>query len=226
MTNTPDSSTVSVSRELLEQAIRREYPKPRLDGNYCCVGCGQWMPHDHDEPHDHLEGCPEEKAATEAHWPNRLRAILAQPADQQGDPVYQSRYPGGGWVDIKEDQREWASSLPHTEQRTLYRQAQPATAKVDERAEFEKWVQGTWGFPSTQLCLLSGPDLWKVWQARAKLNGESKVVLPELLNQPELEELEVIEAMLAGQGLHNLAGTMAAARQFIDEVAKLNGIEP
>lgn len=61
-----------------------------------------------------------------------LRRALAQPADQQCEPVYQCRYPGGGWVDIREDQQEWASSLPHTELRTLYRHAQPATVKVDE----------------------------------------------------------------------------------------------
>jgi hypothetical protein len=44
------------------------------------------------------------------------------------------------------------------------------------------------------------------------------VVLPERLTTAELEELEVIEVLLHGQGLSNLAGTMAAARQFIDEV--------
>lgn len=48
------------------------------------------------------------------------------------------------------------------------------------------------------------------------------VVLPERLTQAELEELEVIEAFIHGQGLSNLAGTMAAARQFIDEVTRLN----
>jgi hypothetical protein len=44
------------------------------------------------------------------------------------------------------------------------------------------------------------------------------VVMPERLTPAELEELEVIEVLLHGQGLSNLAGTMAAARQFIDEV--------
>lgn len=48
------------------------------------------------------------------------------------------------------------------------------------------------------------------------------VVLPECLTAAELEELEVIEAFIHGQGLSNLAGTMAAARQFIDEVTRLN----
>lgn len=44
-----------------------------------------------------------------------------------------------------------------------------AQVEVDERAEFEKACESIWGFPSTQLCLLSGPDLWKIWQARAAL---------------------------------------------------------
>jgi hypothetical protein len=47
-------------------------------------------------------------------------------------------------------------------------------------------------------------------------------VMPERLTSAELEELEVIEVLLHGQGLSNLAGTMAAARQFIDEVASLD----
>lgn len=44
-----------------------------------------------------------------------------------------------------------------------------APVERDERADFEAAVEDIWGFPSTQLCLLSGPDLWKVWQARAAL---------------------------------------------------------
>ncbi|KAA8563254.1 hypothetical protein FX985_03322 [Pseudomonas extremaustralis] len=48
------------------------------------------------------------------------------------------------------------------------------------------------------------------------------VVMPEQLNPAELDELEVIEVLLSGQGLSNLAGTMAAARQFIDELKRLN----
>jgi hypothetical protein len=48
------------------------------------------------------------------------------------------------------------------------------------------------------------------------------VVMPERLTAAELEELEVIEVLLHGQGLSNLAGTMAAARQFIDEIVCLD----
>jgi hypothetical protein len=51
------------------------------------------------------------------------------------------------------------------------------------------------------------------------------VVLPERLTSAELEELEVIEVLLHGQGLSNLAGTMAAARQFIDEIACLDKVK-
>jgi hypothetical protein len=46
--------------------------------------------------------------------------------------------------------------------------------------------------------------------------------MPERLTAAELEELEVIEVLLHGQGLSNLAGTMAAARQFIDEIVCLD----
>lgn len=60
-------------------------------------------------------------------------------------------------------------------------------------------------------------------QRLAVCRGEQvAVVLPERLTPAELEELEVIEALIHGQGLSNLAGTMAAARQFIDEVTRLN----
>ena len=51
------------------------------------------------------------------------------------------------------------------------------------------------------------------------------VVLPERLTPAEIEELEVIEVLLHSQGLSNLAGTMAAARQFIDEVTGLDKVK-
>lgn len=69
-------------------------------------------------------------------------------------------------------------------------------------------------------------DILGALQERADLSGSAEpsarvaVVLPERLTPAELEELEVIEVLLHGQGLSNLAGTMAAARQFIDEVAE------
>lgn len=61
--------------------------------------------------------------------------------------------------------------------------------------------------------------------ARASQPAPVSVVLPERLTSAELEELEVIEALLHGQGLSNLAGTMAAARQFIDEIACLDKVK-
>ena len=62
----------------------------------------------------------------------------------------------------------------------------------------------------------------KIARIEAAQPAPVAVVLPERLTQAELEELEVIEAFIHGQGLSNLAGTMAAARQFIDEVTRLN----
>lgn len=56
---------------------------------------------------------------------------------------------------------------------------------------------------------------------RASPPAPVAVVLPERLTDAELEELEVIEVLLHGQGLSNLAGTVAAARQFIDEIVCL-----
>ena len=63
---------------------------------------------------------------------------------------------------------------------------------------------------------------WPVSPLYIDLPAPVAVALPERLTQAELEELEVIEAFIHGQGLSNLAGTMAAARQFIDEVTRLN----
>lgn len=120
-----------------------------------------------------LDRDAEEGEAARGEMAAELRALLAQPADQQGEPVYQCRYPGGGWVDIREDQQEWASSLPHTELRTLYRLAQPDTAKVDERlveatAFVQKLRDAAAGQPSFATGYLS--DILDVLQGRAKLN--------------------------------------------------------
>lgn len=63
-------------------------------------------------------------------------------------------------------------------------------------------------------------------RAPAAQTAPVAVVLPEQLTSDEIEELEVIEAFLSGQGLSNLAGAMASARQFIEEVSRLNGKKP
>ena len=97
-----------------------------------------------------------------------LLALLAKPADQQGEPVYQTCDGVGGWVDV--DRLRYTACRLEPEEyecRMLYRHAQPATVKVDERAEFDKWTvsQGR----------VVGYGGWhrdlQVWQARAKLNG-------------------------------------------------------
>ncbi|WP_425225936.1 hypothetical protein [Pseudomonas sp.] len=70
---------ISVPRELLEQALRGDIPKPRLDENHCCIGCGSWMPYRHPEAHVHEEDCAEEVLAGESHWSTRFMDLLAQP---------------------------------------------------------------------------------------------------------------------------------------------------
>ncbi|WP_439885600.1 hypothetical protein ACTACK_10295 [Pseudomonas syringae] len=60
----------------------------------------------------------------------QLRAILAQPADQQGEPVGQwSDDDGISWCDGNESSLASARASGWLT-RTLYRHAQPATAKV------------------------------------------------------------------------------------------------
>lgn len=78
---TTNQTIDGVPRELLEQAVAREKVRPRLEGrNNTCVGCGNWMPHGHQEAHEHEDGCPEEIAAEQRHWTTQLRAMLDAPA--------------------------------------------------------------------------------------------------------------------------------------------------
>ncbi|MCD5994203.1 hypothetical protein KDX38_10755 [Pseudomonas sp. CDFA 602] len=109
-----------------------------------------------------------------------------QPADQQGEPVGYSTYRNGRYGTYLHPSREMAASHDSTainckpacsEIVALYRHAQPATAKVDERAEFEKWVLSN--YPSQHMGRFATgeyhstviEDCWVAWQARAKLNG-------------------------------------------------------
>lgn len=102
----------------------------------------------------------------DADWNNRT-----QPADQQGEP-YAYAYEHDGmihnelhpptltvsrWPEVKEPFTEIA----------LYRQAQPATAKVDEYEEFEKAYQSVIDNGWINVKHMAR----QVWQARAKLNG-------------------------------------------------------
>lgn len=92
----------------------------------------------------------------------------AQPADQQGEPVWLYTDCDGytGWT----DRWDVAKHLPYHLQK-VYRHAQPATAKVDE------WEEFTRAFPDADQradgSFIHSEDAhrWAAWQARAKLNG-------------------------------------------------------
>ncbi|MEE3929696.1 hypothetical protein V2I84_05395 [Pseudomonas viridiflava] len=121
----------------------------------------------------------------DADWNNR-----AQPADQQGEPVlYQIRSktdrPGSQWTPWREctdEERAMHSCEAGAFNRFgIMREiralcVQPATAKVDEQAEFDK------AWPNISLGGVENG--WRgvalaAWKARAKLNGVSKVLLPD-----------------------------------------------
>lgn len=114
----------------------------------------------------------------------------AQPADQQGEPVaYQirSKTDRSGsrwkpWRECTDEERAMHSFEAGSfnrfgimrELRALY--AQPATAKVDERAEFELWADRHFA-SADYSCNYAGVYLkdwmrhsFAAWQARAKLN--------------------------------------------------------
>ncbi len=104
MTTKTNSGTVSVSRELLGKLVDADFSVK-----------GQGMP-------NHFLPMIEE-----------LRATLAQPADQQGEPVPVA------WMRFDDDQRAIFTRSKRSKNSealytrpTAYRQAQPATAKVDE----------------------------------------------------------------------------------------------
>lgn len=64
-------------------------------------------------------------------WRKQLIEQLARPADQQGEPVYQTCDGVGGWIDV--DRLRYTACQLEPEEyecRTLYRHAQPATEKV------------------------------------------------------------------------------------------------
>lgn len=101
----------------------------------------------------------------------------------------------------------------------------PDPAPVAYRVVFNDGEKSKWedGAPQSQdLYDVRDGVVRGVERAYAEQPAPVAVVLPEQLHAAELDELEVIEALLSGQGLSNLAGTMAAARQFIDEVTRLN----
>ncbi|PHN65672.1 hypothetical protein AO286_21740 [Pseudomonas syringae] len=110
----------------------------------------------------------------------QLRALLAQPADQQGEPdvlidlVRPNPHSDGLHI------RVWHNTgMLEPGEHRLYRHAQPATVKVDEREEFEKvfplpegmeWCEQRKQYAGHKEFWL-WTDRFEAWQARAKLNG-------------------------------------------------------
>ncbi|WKW34352.1 hypothetical protein KIH13_12295 [Pseudomonas viridiflava] len=169
------------------------------------------------------DGCPpeiwKEVERTVNGYRAELRAILAQPADQQGEPVaivVEETHNYGQYLVFGEGLRGAHSPRPVVERKAhlldqtlpsgtkLYRHAQPAAAKVDERVEFERWTVSE----GRVLGYTGWNRDFAVWQARAKLSDVSKVVLPE---RRAVSEASREQAMCAN--------TWNAC---LDEVAKLN----
>ncbi len=60
---------------------------------------------------------------------------------------------------------------------------------------------------------------WQAWIAAWQASREAVVVeLPEALSSAALDEVEVAEALLAGQGLSNLAGAIGCAYLICKEL--------
>lgn len=116
----------------------------------------------------------------------------AQPADQQGDPMAWKFCPECGCEEIRHQEgkhkqcsdchQEWFADIDYSDVvrgnlHRLYRHAQPATAKVDEQAEFEAWRNEQiaslvrMGYPLAAKAFRDlGTIQWAGWQARANLN--------------------------------------------------------
>lgn len=113
-----------------------------------------------------------------------------QPADQQGETVVWSFCPECGSPEIRHQQgkhkqcddchQEWFSDIDYSEVvrgnlYRLYRHAQPATAKVDERVAFKEWYAGYEerreknGWMPLEHSQVT--RMFDAWQVRAKLNG-------------------------------------------------------
>ena len=154
MINKPNSGTVSVSRELLP-----------------CPYCGRSARY---VAEDYVDNSGEpwpfaECDACNTGAPVELWNKRAQAADQQGEPVAIVDEADDGMF-IEFIYGEDGSPLRRGDK--LYRHAQPATAKVDERAEFDAAYDRGEFMPN------DGPydnprknQAFAVWQARAKLNG-------------------------------------------------------
>lgn len=134
-----------VPRELLEQALSGSPVKPTLV-DYCCVGCGNWMPHGHPEAHEHEDGCLEEVEAERRHWTTRLRDLLANAdvsSTDEGDapaaPVAERQEPLPGDC---EPFQKWVMATKHPvfgflDDRSLAR-------SDDLKGYADEYVQGLW----------------------------------------------------------------------------------
>lgn len=111
----------------------------------------------------------------------RLRTLLAQPAEQQGEPVawqykeyvWATGLQASVWRDKLESEQPDPEAQEIKDLIPLYRHAQPATAKVDERlteatAFVQKLCDAASGQPSVATGYLS--DILDVLQGRSKLN--------------------------------------------------------
>lgn len=126
------TNKLEISRELAEQILSGAPVKPKLD-DYCCVGCGNWMPVGHPEAHEHEEDCPEEAAAKLRHWTSQLRAILAAPVVERQEPVAEVQH--GPFDDVGAPQ--WVRvvtlgdfDLEHLPDGTKFYTSQPAPIAV------------------------------------------------------------------------------------------------
>lgn len=139
----------------------------------------------------------------------------AQPADQQGEPDFYEVSGNGVRPGLFYTYPDWAMEDPRYTVTSHWRSAaQHATAKVDERAEFERWTVSE----GRVLGYTGWNRDFAVWQARAKLNGATKVVLPERLDIPHRGEFESANQHAAA------VGEAKSYNACLDEVAKLNGI--
>ncbi|WP_440062588.1 hypothetical protein ACTACQ_05060 [Pseudomonas syringae] len=127
--------------------------------------------------------------------------------------------PEFSWATISSENKNRMEALGHDLScfsKPLYRHAQPATVKVDDQEEFEAWflanVESDEGLTlersaarPDQYELDETAQIYRGWLARAKLNGASKVVLPE-------------RKLICGY-------EDVGFNECLDEFSKLNGIE-
>lgn len=173
-----------------------------------------------------------------------FKAFGAQPADQQGEPVAWLNEATGHVTTSSVVVMDWDDEKEPVQ--SLYRHAQPATVKVVLRAEARECRECNhvgindespesachscdWsgGHQAEDKCPGCGDENCMaaacpkcggryVLIAEAKLNGASKVVLPERLDLPHRDEFESADQHAAA------VGETKTWNACLDEVAKLN----